>query len=62
MGEFDLPSTEKELEESINAIEKEWFFAGENYLWNSAIKKNLPSLERLIDHKNAFFAHRLKFG
>jgi hypothetical protein len=29
-------------------MEQEWFFAGEDHLWNSAIEKNIHSLERLI--------------
>jgi hypothetical protein len=43
-------------------IEREWFFAGEEYLWNSGIEKHLPSLERLINKKGQYFAHRLRYG
>ena len=43
-------------------MEKEWFFAGEDFMWNSAIEKNIPNLERIIEKKGAYFAHRLRFG
>jgi hypothetical protein len=40
----------------------EWFLAGEDYLWNTAIEKNMPNLERIIEKKGQYFTHRLKFG
>ena len=32
-------------------MESEWFFAGEDFLWNSAIEKQLHNLERIIEKK-----------
>ena len=34
--------------------------AGEEYIWNSAIEKSLPNLERVIIKKGDYFAHRLR--
>jgi hypothetical protein len=62
MGEFDVPSAHKDLEDELNKIEQEWFLAGEDYLWNSAIERNMPSLERIIEKKGAYFTHRLRYG
>lgn len=61
MGEFDVPE-HSQLQQDIALIEKEWFFAGEEYLWNAGIEKHLPSLERMINKKGQYFAHRLRFG
>ena len=46
-------------------IEREhgkWFLGGEPFMWNSAIEKRMPQLERLITKKGQFFIHQLKFG
>ena len=72
MGEFDVPS-QQELEvkfhcinnsfqKEVDVIDNEWFFAGEEFLWNLAIEKNLPNLERIIENKGSYYAHRLKYG
>ena len=48
-----------------NAIELEygkWFLGGEPFVWNSAIEKRLPQLERIITKKNQYYMHQLKFG
>jgi hypothetical protein len=50
------------LQEEITQFDKDWFFGSEEYLWNSAIERNLPNLERLIQKQGFYFAHRLKFG
>lgn len=43
--------------------DKEWYFGSEEFLWNTAIEKNLPNLERIITNKDGtYFSHRLKFG
>ena len=31
-------------------------------MWNTAIEKNMPNLERIIEKKGQYFTHRLKFG
>lgn len=36
------------LQDEVNSYDKEWFFGSEEYLWNSAIERSLPNLERLI--------------
>jgi len=62
MGEMDLPDPSSFLSE-IREYNTEWFFGSEEYLWNAAIERNLPNLERLIQKKDGqYFAHRLKFG
>ena len=43
-------------------MDRDWFFGGENFLWNAAIGKQLPNLERLITKEGKVFAHRLKHG
>jgi len=46
----------------MKKIQAEWFLAGEDYLWNKGIEKNLPNLERIISKKGSYFAHRLRYG
>ena len=43
-------------------IQRDWVLAGEENLWNEAIKQGLPNLERIIENKGQYFAHRLKYG
>ena len=38
-----------------------WFFGGEPQMWNMAIEKRLPQMERLITKKNEYFMHQLKY-
>lgn len=46
----------------IESTEKNWFLGSEEHLWNTAIKMNLPNLERIIKDKdsNTYKGHRLK--
>ncbi|CDW89360.1 pecanex-like protein 4 [Stylonychia lemnae] len=72
MGELGLPSNEElevifnnfnsDLQKEIRQYDQEWFLAGEEYIWNAGIEKNLPNLERIIAKKGQYFAHRLRFG
>ena len=62
MGEVDLPEF-SEFEGTIIEYDQTWYLGSEEFLWNSAIEKNLPNLERLIQKKDGtYFAHRLKHG
>lgn len=61
MGEMDLPDF-KTFEDEVRAYDAEWFLGSEEYLWNAAIERSLPNLERLIKKKDQYFAHRLRFG
>ena len=48
-----------------NAIEQEygkWFLGGEPFLWNTAIERRMPQLERIITKKNQYYIHQLKYG
>lgn len=47
MGEMELPDPTS-FKSEIKEYNKEWFFGSEEYLWNTAIERNLPNLERLI--------------
>ena len=63
MGDYEMPTDLQEFEEQVRTQEGEWFLGGETYLWNSAIERQLPNLERLIQKKEGGFAvHRLKHG
>lgn len=47
--------------QEIKNTNKDWFLGSEVHLWNTAIKQNLPNLERIIktpDHQ--YKGHRLK--
>ena len=46
----------------VKQTEKKWFLGSEEHLWNTAIKMNLPNLERIIKNKedNSYKGHRLK--
>lgn len=62
MGDMEL-SDFKTFEDEVNSYDKDWFLGSEEYLWNSAIERSLPNLERLIQKKDgSYFAHRLRFG
>jgi len=62
MGELELPDY-KAFEDEIRGYDQEWFLGSEEYLWNAAIERELPNLERLIQKKDGqYVAHRLKFG
>ena len=43
-------------------MDKEWFLGSEEYLWNTAIERHLPKLERLITKEGKHYAHRLILG
>lgn len=62
MAEFELPADHKELQESILANDGQWFLGGEDFLWNTAIERCLPRLERIITKDSQFFMHQLKYG
>lgn len=47
MGEVELPDSAA-FENEVEGYEKDWFFGSEEFLWNTAIERNLPYLERLI--------------
>jgi len=51
MGEMDLPDF-KTFEEEVRGYDREWFLGSEEYLWNAAIERSLPNLERLIQKKD----------
>ena len=75
MGDFDLESgaelqVRKIIRLTLNdvfwqtLIESEygkWFFGGEAQMWNMAIEKRLPQMERLITKKSEYFMHQLKY-
>jgi len=63
MGEMEMTDA-KIFESEVLQLDKEWFLGSEVHLWNQAISKTLPNLERLIQKKDdgQYFAHRLKFG
>ena len=50
------------IQRELKTIQSEWFLAGEDFLWNAGIEKNLPNLERIISKKGSYFTHRLRFG
>lgn len=62
MGEMDVPNDFGEFETELKQIDSDWFFGSEEYLWNSAIERQLPKLERLISKDGQNFAHRLILG
>lgn len=47
LGEVDLPEYGT-FEAELRVYDQEWFLGSEEYLWNAAIERNLPNLERLI--------------
>jgi hypothetical protein len=47
MYDLEIPEM-NELKERINTEDGEWFLSGEEFMWNSAIEKGLPKLERMI--------------
>ena len=61
MAEFDIEHG-KELEALIDSEYGKWVFGGEPFVWNTAIERRYPQLERIITKKNAFYMHQLKFG
>jgi hypothetical protein len=59
----DLDTSDwKELEELIRKEDGAWFLGGEDFLWNEAIQRGLPQLERIIQKKGQYFTHQLKYG
>ena len=58
IGDYD------EFLKEVTEYDRDWYLGSEEYLWNTAIMKNLPNLERIIQKKddNSFYAHRLKYG
>ena len=61
MYDLEVPSGQQLLDE-IKAEDGQWFLGGENYMWNSAIERGYPQLERLIMKKDQYFVHKLKYG
>jgi len=51
MGSMDLDDFD-DFKKEINTLDHEWFFGSEEYLWNAAIERNLPQMERIIQKKN----------
>lgn len=62
MGEMDLPDDFSAFEQEVSLLDKEWFLGSEEYLWNTAIERHLPKLERLITKEGKHYAHRLILG
>ena len=48
MGEMDVPDDNAAFESELRGMDNEWFLGSEEYLWNSAIERHLPKLERLM--------------
>ena len=48
MGEMDVPADHEAFESELREMDREWFLGSEEYLWNTAIERHLPKLERLI--------------
>ena len=61
MAELDIPDN-SELLELIKSEDGEWFLGGEEFLWNTAIERGLPKLERMLNKKGEFYVHQLKYG
>jgi hypothetical protein len=36
------------IKDEIETMDKQWYLGSEEYLWNAAIERNLPNMERLI--------------
>lgn len=62
MGEMDVPDDHDAFEAELRQMDSEWFLGSEEYLWNSAIERHLPKLERLITKEGKHYAHRLILG
>ena len=62
MGEMDVPSDFGAFESELSEMDREWFLGSEEYLWNTAIERHLPKLERLITKDGQHYAHRLILG
>ena len=61
MYDTEIPKGQELLDE-IKAEDGQWFLGGENYMWNSAIERGYPQLERLIMKKDQYFVHKLSYG
>ena len=61
MADLDV-ETGQDLETLIESEHGKWFLGGEPFVWNLAIERRLPQLERIITKKNQFYMHQLKFG
>ena len=59
--DMDIPYG-SELQEVIEEEDGKWFLGGEEFMWNSAIERGLPKLERIITKKGQYFMHQLKYG
>ena len=51
-----------ELLEELQRVDREWFFGSEEYLWNTAILRHFPRLERIVEKEGKYYAHRLIYG
>ena len=38
-----------------------WFLGGEPFLWNTAIERRMPQLERIITKKSQYYIHQLTY-
>lgn len=61
MGDFDM-ETGQDLENAIDEVYGKWFLGGEPFLWNMAIERRMPQLQRIITKKGAYFIHELKYA
>lgn len=61
MADFDIPEGES-LKDLIESEDGKWFFGGEPGLWNAAIERGFPQMERLIMKQGQCFVHQLKYG
>jgi hypothetical protein len=59
--DLEIPEMD-ELKQRIESEDGEWFLGGEEFMWNSAIEKGLPKLERMIKKDDGFYMHQLKYG
>lgn len=56
MADFDIERGQ-ELENYIASEHGKWFLGGEPLMWNAAIERRMPQLERMITRKGQFFVH-----
>jgi len=61
MYDLEIPKGQ-ELFDLIQSEDGGWFLGGEEFMWNSAIERGLPKLERIIRKNDQYFIHQLKYG
>ena len=62
VGETEVPDDLAAFETELREMDSGWFLGSEEYLWNAAIERRLPNLERLITKEGQHYAHRLILG